>query len=76
LGRIRVAIWENQTEDKKGVWYNVFPSRLYTTDGKWKDSTSYRDDEVPVLSKALDLAYAWTSWRRMKLERAARTAAK
>ena len=75
LGRIRATIWENQTEDKDDVWYNVVPSRLYKSGDKWKDTTSFRRDDLPIVAKALDMAYAWIWHRQMKLERAARTAA-
>ncbi len=75
LGRIRATIWENQTEDKDDVWYNVVPSRLYKKDNQWKDTTSFRHDDLPVVSKAMDMAYGWIWHRQMKLKRAAQDAA-
>jgi hypothetical protein len=58
LGRIRAAIWLNQSEDED-VWFNVTLTRLYREGNQWKDSTSFRKDDLPVASKALDMAYAW-----------------
>ena len=39
LGRIRAAIWENET--KNGSRHNVSFSRLYKDGDQWKDSTSF-----------------------------------
>ena len=40
LGRIRAAIWENETPN--GMLHNVTVSRLYKDGDEWKDSTSGR----------------------------------
>jgi len=58
LGKIRAAIWSNQTEDSD-IWFNVTVSRLYKDGDQWKDSTSFRRDELPVVAKVVDMAYAW-----------------
>ena len=58
LGRIKVAIWKNQSEDGK-TWFNVTVSRSYNEGGDWKDTDSYRRDDLPVVAKAMDMAYAW-----------------
>ena len=43
MGRIRAAIWENET--KNGTVHNVTVSRLYKDDNdKWSDSTSFGRD--------------------------------
>ena len=64
LGRIRAAVWANST--KKGLRYNVTFTRSYlaeqkTPDAKsdWKESTSFGREDLPLVSKAADLAYAW-----------------
>lgn len=62
LGRIRVTIWPNQTGDSD-TWFNVTISRLYKDDDGWQDATSYRRDDLPIVMKALDMAYDWI-WRR------------
>ena len=58
LGRIRATIWANQTGDQD-VWYNVTLSRLYKDENQWKDSSSFRRDDLPILAKAIDMAYEW-----------------
>ena len=67
LGRIRVTIWANQTEDHE-VWFNVTMSRLYKDESQWKDATSFRRDDLPVVAKAVDMAYAWIWDRHTALE--------
>jgi hypothetical protein len=58
LGRIRAAIWANQSNGG-GAWFNVTVSRLYKDGDTWKDTSAFRRDDLPVVSKAMDMAYAW-----------------
>ena len=47
MGRIKAAIWENETEN--GNRYNVTITRLYKNgDDEWKDSTSFGRDDLPL----------------------------
>ena len=57
LGGIRAAIWANETEN--GVRHNVTFSRLYKDGDQWKDSTSFRRDDLVIVAKVADLAFAW-----------------
>lgn len=57
MGRIRAAIWENQTEN--GSRYNVTLSRLYRDGDQWKDSTSFGRDDLPLVMKVVDRAHNW-----------------
>ncbi len=57
LGRIRAAIWENET--KNGARHNVTLSRLYKDGEQWKDSTSFGRDDLPLVTKVADLAHLW-----------------
>lgn len=57
LGRIRAAIWENETE--QGTVHNVTLSRLYKDGDEWKDSTSFGRDDLLLLAKVADLAHTW-----------------
>ncbi len=58
IGRIRAAIWENETQN--GMRHNVTFSRLYKDDDdKWKDSSSFGRDDLPVLAKVVDRAHTW-----------------
>ncbi len=57
LGRIRAAIWKNQTET--GVRHNVTFSRLYKEGDDWKQSSSFGREDLPLLMKVADLAHLW-----------------
>jgi len=58
LGRIRAAIWANETQN--GTRHNVTVLRLYTDgDGNWRDSASFGRDDLPLLAKVADRAHTW-----------------
>ena len=58
LGRIRAAVWLNDTDT--GPRYNVQISRLYKDKAdKWKDSTSFGREDLPLVAKVADLAMVW-----------------
>jgi len=57
LGRIRAAVWENETQN--GTRHNVTVSRLYKDGDQWKDSTSFGREDLPVVCKVLDMAHTW-----------------
>ena len=57
LGRIRAAVWENDTQN--GTRHNVTISRLYKDGADWKDSTSFGRDDLPLVGKVADLAHTW-----------------
>jgi hypothetical protein len=67
LGKIRAAIWANESEKHK-LWFNVTVSRLYKEDGDWKDTSSFGRDDLPVVCKAVDMAYGWILRRERQLE--------
>ncbi len=58
LGKIRAAIWANRTGPGE-VWFNVTVTRLYKDEDGWKDTSSFRHDDLPVVAKVADMAYAW-----------------
>ena len=62
LGKIRAAIWANEN-GQNDVWFNVTVSRLYNDGDGWKDSSSFNRDDLPVVAKVMDMAYAWI-WNR------------
>jgi len=57
LGRIKAAVWENTTEN--GVRHNVTICRLYKDADKWKDSSSFGRDDLPLVMKVADQAHDW-----------------
>ena len=57
LGRIRAAIWQNNTDN--GVRHNVTVTRLYREDDQWRDSASFGRDDLPLVAKVCDRAHSW-----------------
>lgn len=57
LGRVKAAIWENETQH--GSRHNVTVSRLYRDGEQWKDSTSFGRDDLPLVAKVVDQAHSW-----------------
>ena len=55
LGRIKAAVWENETQN--GVRHNVTISRLYKDGDRWKDSTSFGREDLPLVAKVADMAH-------------------
>lgn len=58
LGRIRAAVWLNETEN--GPRYNVQITRLYKDkNDKWQDSASFGREDLPLVAKVADQAMVW-----------------
>lgn len=58
-GRVKAAIWANDTEGG-GTRYNVTFSRLYTDEaGAWHDSRSFGRDELPLLVLVAQRAFEY-----------------
>ena len=57
LGRIKASVWENETQN--GVRHNVTISRLYKDGDKWKDSSSFGREDLPLVAKVADMAHTW-----------------
>ena len=57
LGRIKAAIWENDTQN--GARHNVTVSRIYKDGDTWKDSSSFGRDDLPLVAKVADQAHSW-----------------
>jgi len=57
LGRVKAAIWENTTNE--GIRHNVSISRIYKDGDTWKDSTSFGRDDLPLITKVVDIAHTW-----------------
>ena len=66
LGTVRAAIWANENRPND-VWFAVTVSRLYKDGNGWKNSSSFRRDDLPVVAKIMDLAYVWI-WDRQTAE--------
>jgi len=58
LGSIRASIWKNAS-GHRDIWFNVSITRLYRDGDAWKSTTSFGRDDLPLVAKAADMAYAW-----------------
>jgi hypothetical protein len=66
LGSIRAAVWSNKSEDGR-TWFQVTIARLYKDGDQWKDSASFRRDDLPLVMKVADLALSWILAEQAKL---------
>ena len=57
FGLIKVSIWRNHT--KSGDRHSISLVRLYRNGDKWVESSRFGRDDLPLASKALDLAHRW-----------------
>ena len=58
--------------DKGKPWYNVVVTRSYKDGNEFKDSNSFGHSDLPVVSKAMDFAYAWIWNQRAKADKESR----
>jgi hypothetical protein len=58
LASVRAAIWQNQLENGR-VMHSVTFSRLYKEDGAWRDASSFGRSELPLVSRAAEMALDW-----------------
>ena len=56
-GAIEIAVWKN--DSNKGPFYSVTPRRSYRKGDQWKESDSYARDDLLVLARLVEMAYAW-----------------
>jgi hypothetical protein len=56
---IRASIWANQSKHNGGSWHSVTITRTYRDGDEYKDTTSFRRDDLLFVAKASELAFAW-----------------
>lgn len=57
MGLIKASIWRNET--KAGTRHNVTIVRLFRNGDIWQESTRFGRDDLPLVSKVIDLAHEW-----------------
>ena len=57
FGLIKASIWRNHT--KVGDRHVVTVVRLFRNGDVWQESTRYGRDDLPLVSKVMDLAHTW-----------------
>ncbi|EMB16323.1 MULTISPECIES: hypothetical protein [Rhodopirellula] len=55
---IKASIWENQSKNN-GSWLSVTITRTYREGEEFKDTTSFRRDDLLFVAKASELAFTW-----------------
>ena len=58
VGRVRASIWANRGE-RSDAWFSVSITRQYRTDDGWKETASFGRDDLPIVAKITEMAYAW-----------------
>ena len=58
LSRIRALVWAHRSSGNR-AWYSVTIVRRYREGTEWKDAMSFSRDDLPLVVKAAELAYAW-----------------
>ncbi len=58
LGRITAAVWLNRNE-KGDSWYTITMARSYRDGDNWRDTDSFRRDDLPLVAKVADMAFTW-----------------
>lgn len=67
LGRIKAAVWENETDQKK--FYNVTFARTYLDDARnYHDTDSFGRDDLPLVAKLADQAHTFIFERLAELK--------
>ena len=54
---IRVAVWANQSNG--GVWMNATITRSYKDGDQWKETTTFRRRDLPIVRVLADMAHDW-----------------
>jgi hypothetical protein len=66
LGRIKAAVWENESDQKK--FYNVTFARTYVDDARnYHDTDSFGRDDLPLVAKLADQAHTFIFGRLAEL---------
>ncbi len=70
LGRVKVTIWENNSE-QNGKWYSIVPARTFKKDdGTWGSAHSFGRDDCLTLAECMRQALLWVNqqygggWRK------------
>lgn len=59
LSVIRAAIWINVSEKSGETWFTVTVTRSYRDKEQLKDTSTFRRDDLPIVSKVIEMAYTW-----------------
>ncbi len=66
-GGIHASVWCNQSSTG-GEWFTITISRTYKDGDAYKDTTSFRRDDLLFVAKAADMAFSWCHHKAVKDE--------
>ncbi len=61
VGRIQVAVWENEGKEGRNYYSVSFDKRYKDKNDEWKSSNSLRANDIPKAVLALEKAYEFLS---------------
>lgn len=64
-GGVCASIWENPSKNN-GTWYSVTVTRSYRDGDEYKDTTSFRRDDLLFVAKAASIAFDWCLKKQLK----------
>ena len=67
---VRASIWKNESKNN-GSWLSVEITRTYRDGDDYKDTTSFRRDDLLFVAKASELAFSWCLRQAEKAKREA-----
>ncbi len=57
MGFVKASIWRNET--RAGLRHQVTVCRLFKNGDMWQESTRFGRDDLPLVSKVMDLSHEW-----------------
>ncbi len=75
LGVVQAAIWRNVDPEGRARYNATVEKRFKNGEGEWRSTDSFNRDELPIASKALDMAHTRILELQAEERKAAREAA-
>ncbi len=67
MGLVKASIWKNET--KVGLRHQVTVCRLFRNGDVWQESPRFGRDDLPLVSKVMELSHEWIFFHSMEDER-------
>lgn len=66
MGFVKASIWRNET--KVGIRHHVTVCRLFKNGDIWQESTRFGRDDLPLVSKVMELSHEWIFFHSQESE--------
>jgi hypothetical protein len=67
MGLVKASIWKNET--KVGIRHQVTVCRLFRNGDIWQESPRFGRDDLPLVSKVIELSHEWIFFHSQEDER-------